>query len=124
MIGFRSSRLLKNPLERSSHELPRMASTGIASTRAGRNKTPSSRHSFYRSLRDELLNKEVFETLDKARVKPALWRYEYNNIRPHSSLGNKTPAEARRALYLNPGSAPKALEQPPNKDYQPHRLSL
>ncbi|MDA8767552.1 integrase core domain-containing protein [Planktomarina temperata] len=28
----------------------------------------------------------------------ALWRYDYNNVRPHSSLANQTPAEARRTL--------------------------
>ena len=33
--------------------------------------------------------------------KLALWRYDYNNVRPHSSLGNQTPAEARRALAQN-----------------------
>ena len=50
------------------------------------------------ALRDELLNEEIFDTLDDARRKLALWRYDYNNVRPHSSLENQTPAEARRAL--------------------------
>ena len=50
------------------------------------------------SLRNELLNEELFDTLDDARRKLALWRYDYNNVRPHSSLANQTPAEARRAL--------------------------
>ena len=36
----------------------------------------------------------LFDTLDDARRKLALWRYDYNNVRPHSSLGNQTPAEA------------------------------
>jgi len=31
---------------------------------------------------------------------PALWRWDYSNIKPHSSLGNKTPAEARQTLAL------------------------
>jgi putative transposase len=44
------------------------------------------------SLRDELLNEELFHTLDDARRKLALWRYDYNNVRPHSSLGTQTPA--------------------------------
>ncbi|EDZ45654.1 transposase [Rhodobacterales bacterium Y4I] len=44
--------------------------------------------SFNGSLRDELLNEELFDTLDDARRKLALWRYDYNNVRPHSSLGN------------------------------------
>ena len=52
--------------------------------------------SFNGSLRDELLNEEVFDTLEEARRKLALWRYDYNNVRPHSSLGNKTPNEVRR----------------------------
>lgn len=50
--------------------------------------------SFNGSLRDECLNEEIFDTLADARRKLALWRYCYNNVRPHSSLGNKTPAGA------------------------------
>ena len=42
--------------------------------------------SFNGSLRDELLNEEMFDNLDDARRKLALWRYDYNNVRPHSSL--------------------------------------
>lgn len=53
--------------------------------------------SFNGSLRDELLNEELFDSLADARRKLAIWRYDYNNVRPHSSLGNRTPAQARRA---------------------------
>ena len=49
--------------------------------------------SFNGSLRDELLNEEIFDTLDDARRKLALWRYDYNTVRPHSSLGNQAPLE-------------------------------
>ncbi len=41
--------------------------------------------SFNGSLRDELLNEEIFDSLDDARRKLALWRYDYNAVRPHSS---------------------------------------
>ena len=66
----------------------------------------------------------LFDTLDDARRHLALWRYDYNNVRPHSSLENKTPAEARRALEQFEGSAHDALAQPETDDYQPRRLSL
>ncbi len=55
-------------------------------------------------LRDECLNEEPFDTFADARQMLALWRDDYNNVRPHSSLGNKTPAEARRALELFEGT--------------------
>lgn len=82
--------------------------------------------SFNGSLRDELLNEEMFDSLDDARQKLALWRYGYNNVRHHSSLGNQTPAEARRTLELFEGPAPGALAQTNDEKYenQIRRLSL
>ena len=82
--------------------------------------------SFNGSLRDELLNEELFDTLDDARRKLALWRYDYNHVRPHSSLSNKTPAEARRTLEQFEGSAHDALAQDKAPDYeiQTRKLSL
>jgi putative transposase len=74
--------------------------------------------SFNGSLRDELLNEELFETLDDARRKLALRRYDFNNVRPHSSLGNRTPKQARQALKLFESSAPAALAKPETHDYQ------
>ena len=64
---------------------------------------------------DELLNEERFDTLDDARRKLALWRYDYNNVRPHSSLANQTPAEACRALAQNDAT---------DYEIQTHKLSL
>jgi len=82
--------------------------------------------SFNGSLRDELLNEEIFDTLDDARRKIAFWRYDYNTVRPHSSLGNLTPLEARRTLAPPEGAAPVALALKPSADYQSQtgRLSL
>ncbi len=48
--------------------------------------------SFNGKLRDELLNREVFYTLDEVRVLTEMWRQEYNHIRPHSALGYRPPA--------------------------------
>ena len=74
--------------------------------------------SFNGSLRDECLNEETFDSLADARRKLALWRYDDNNVRPHSSLGNKTPEKARRALEQSEGSAPRALAQTETDRYQ------
>ncbi len=82
--------------------------------------------SFNGSLRDELLNEEIFVTLDDARRKIALWRYDYNAVRPYSSLGNLTPLEARRTLALPDGAPHGALAMNDQPNYQPQtsRLSL
>ncbi len=48
--------------------------------------------SFNGKLRDELLNGEIFETLTEAKVLIRNWRWEYNHMRPHSSLGYRPPA--------------------------------
>jgi len=48
--------------------------------------------SFIGKLRDELLNGEIFDTLLEARVVIERWRQDYNQFRPHSSLGYKPPA--------------------------------
>ena len=48
--------------------------------------------SFNGKLRDELLNGEIFTTLEEAKVLTEVWRREYNQVRPHSSLGYKPPA--------------------------------
>ena len=48
--------------------------------------------SFNGKLRDELLNGEIFTSLKEAKVLTEVWRREYNQVRPHSSLGYKPPA--------------------------------
>ncbi|KSV18476.1 integrase, partial [Dehalococcoides mccartyi] len=48
--------------------------------------------SFNGKLRDELLNLEIFTTLAEARVLITDWRRQYNQVRPHSSLGYRPPA--------------------------------
>ena len=48
--------------------------------------------SFNGKLQDELLKREIFMTLKEARILVERWRWEYNHIRPHSSLGYRPPA--------------------------------
>jgi transposase InsO family protein len=48
--------------------------------------------SFNGKLIDELLNREIFTTLAEAQVLIEQWRREYNQVRPHSSLGYRPPA--------------------------------
>ena len=52
--------------------------------------------SFNGKLRDELLNPEIFTTLTEAKVLIEQWRREYNQVRPHSSLGYHPPAPETR----------------------------
>jgi putative transposase len=49
--------------------------------------------SFNGRLRDECLNVNQFMSLDDARAKIEAWRVDYNQRRPHSSLGHLTPSE-------------------------------
>jgi putative transposase len=48
--------------------------------------------SFNGKLRDELLNREIFYTLQEAKILIEHWRREYNQVRPHSALGYNPPA--------------------------------
>jgi transposase InsO family protein len=49
--------------------------------------------SFNGRMRDELLNESLFFGLDHARSAIAEWADDYNNVRPHSSLGYQTPTD-------------------------------
>jgi transposase InsO family protein len=60
--------------------------------------------SFNGKLADEMLEREVFDTLHEAKVLVERWRVQYNTVRPHSSLGYRPPAPAA-CLVAEPGSA-------------------
>jgi putative transposase len=49
--------------------------------------------SFNGKFRDECLNEHWFEDLSHARKTIALWRQDYNAVRPHQSLDYQTPLE-------------------------------
>ncbi len=59
--------------------------------------------SFNGKFRDECLDLHWFTDLADAKEKIESWRVEYNQVRPHSSLGNTTPeAFAERFKTENP----------------------
>lgn len=67
--------------------------------------------SFNGKFRDECLNEHWFATLAEARALINTWRRDYNEQRPHSSLGYLTPAEfAQRARTTSSCERVKTME--------------
>lgn len=56
--------------------------------------------SFYGKFRDEWLSMEWFRNRTEAKVVIKQWRQHYNEVRPHSSLGNQPPAAFKRQYVL------------------------
>jgi putative transposase len=79
--------------------------------------------SFNGKMRDECLNENWFMSLQEARMKIEAWRRDYNEVRPHSSLGNRTPLEftggAGAALR-----SPTAPFEPPRREEQKQKTTL
>ncbi len=66
--------------------------------------------SFNGKLRDELLDREIFDTALEAKVLIERWRIDYNTRRPHSALGYCPPApEAIEPLPPGSGASPLRL---------------
>jgi transposase InsO family protein len=68
--------------------------------------------SFNARVRDELLEQELFSSLQEARLLARRWQWEYNFERPHSSLGYSTPAKYAASLSSQPA---RATTQPEGK---------
>jgi putative transposase len=70
-------------------------SAASSSTSFARGNPPKTRSSkaFNGRLRDECLNVHQFASLTDAKTKIEAWRFDYNQRRPHSSLGDLTPNE-------------------------------
>lgn len=62
-------------------------------SRPGKPTDNSHIESFNGSFRDECLNANWFMSLEDAKEKIEIWKNDYNEYRPHSSLTYKTPAE-------------------------------
>ncbi len=77
--------------------------------------------SFNARLRDELLDGEIFYSLNEAKIVIESWRRHYNAVRPHGSLGYKPPAPevfvpalTARAASQSPPTTPPALASRPS----------
>lgn len=76
--------------------------------------------SFNDKFRDECLNLEWFHSVAEARIIIQRWRQYYNEERPHSSLGYRSPAEFRiaweaaQAGALAPNPLSLTLSGPPD----------
>ncbi len=56
--------------------------------------------SFNSRFRDECLNEELFHDLNDAKKKIEKWRRYYNEERPHSSIGMKTPVDFEKEFDI------------------------
>lgn len=90
--------------------------------------------SFFGRLRDECLNETLFTSLAHAREVLSLWRDDYNTVRPHSGLGNLSPAVYAKASAPGTqrdgalrfeGSAPRPVASPSQQgSNQPRTLPI
>ena len=71
--------------------------------------------SFNGKFRDECLNEQWFESLSQARECIAHWRRDYNEVRPHTSLGRIPPARFAQQHRQRAGGA-AGSEQKQNFD--------
>jgi putative transposase len=62
-------------------------------------------------VRRECLSQHYFSTLAEAQVVLGIYRDDFNKQRPHSSLGQNTPAEFSAGTTINadPVEAPKRV---------------
>lgn len=64
--------------------------------------------SFNSRFRDEFLALEIFDNLRAAQLLTSQWRSNYNEHRPHSSLGYLTPTNFARQFSASSACAPEA----------------
>jgi putative transposase len=86
--------------------------------------------SFQGRLRDELLNETLFFNLDHARSVLARWVSDFNQCRPHSALGYRTPAAYAAQLTAtgdrrsNPDQLRRSPVAPPAQTRHSHEGTL
>jgi putative transposase len=78
--------------------------------------------SFNGKFRDECLNEHWFVSLEQARQVIEAWRLDYNEVRPHSALGQRSPAEFARRWRTELRSPPAPLA-PSSSDGKQEELS-
>jgi putative transposase len=67
---------------------------------------------FNRTYREEVLDANLYETLHQVRQETNRWIWEYNNERPHESLGNIPPRTFLLKRGQRPGTQTHASDLP------------
>ena len=80
--------------------------------------------SFNGKFRDECLNQHWFGDLEEARQKIEPWRQDYNQRRPHSALGYRTPEEFTAQVVARRASPPTPVALPPGIPTNSTELAL
>jgi putative transposase len=80
--------------------------------------------SFNGKFRDECLNEHWFGDLEEAREKIETWRQDYNQQRPHSALGYRTPEEFAAEIAARRASPPTPVVLPPGNLTNAPELAL
>ncbi len=83
--------------------------------------------SFNGKFRDECLNQYWFVNLAEARERIEAWRQDYNQVRPHSSLGYQTPGEFAEKFAAAQGCGKAAPWKPwktPRAEFSPVPTAL
>jgi putative transposase len=101
LCGLPETIVVDNGSEFTSHAFDQWAyerGVGIHFIRPGKPVENAYIESFNGKFRDECLNENWFLDLADARQKIEEWRVDYNEVRPHSSLDNRTPMEFALSL--------------------------
>jgi len=69
--------------------------------------------SFNGKFRDECLNEHYFDSLAEARLLIASWHEDYNQVRPHSSLGRIPPAAFAAQCRQHAANTAQTTTHPP-----------
>ena len=68
--------------------------------------------SFNGRLRDECLNVNLFFSLEDTKEKLEVWRQDYNQVRPHSALGDEAPKAFAAAWSKSAASVSELAPRP------------
>jgi putative transposase len=89
----------------------RLGRTGTAYIEPGSPWQNAYVESFNSRLRDELLNTEIFTSLEEAKVLAEDWRTDHNANHPHSALGKMSPGRFAASLRSPSGLAPRGGDE-------------
>ena len=100
-MGIAELRRLRQPEEENRKLKGIVADLTLDFIRPGKPIENAYIESFNGRLRQECLNQCWFSSLEDAKIKIEAWRIDYNEHRPHTSLGNRTPEQFESEWQLS-----------------------